>query len=732
MILFNVGGATTIEDATSDASSNADLTKKVRQVQKEIQELREKMSLVQGCCCACHYVDHENVFAQSMSAQLLGKANQIKGLLNDLKSVCYQQVSLSGEELPNTGQQIVTQKCEKQIRRIHPEFTRTVNQVQNIEATRNREGDVHNAKVNEALETEIDTKYNDNDIPENINLKTKVEAIERLENISPKETHRQTRTLTEKTVKTPDKAFREVNTVNENDVTHDEGRVVRTTKKVVRTEILEDKEPKERIITNIKIRRVFDNKTGKCTETVTDGDEDSNESETQKSQKSTKISFRDQRQSGGEFIDTQSVKKVFSDTTQNKPTTKSKSELPLQSSLKSLQKSTTAGLLGNSRGFPSKTTNLTECINIDDIECQPTEDPSDDSISEFMSKKSYEQVETPPTKIRRKSSQMEGGSPSKHWSEPQAEEEGCTLERRPGGTSIRQTCSKVMYVAPRSEIPGVKYIGCKRSDMSKYPGYRSKVSIDKRLIMDAQTSKRFARLSNPSRYSSTRKNYPSTKVSDPNLSENEQEIATSCFPSSAGEQGDPHSRPETPPSTQYSQGATETSSPNKISHTSALNRASKAVFRDRTNSLNRSAGGTSIEIGSGKNENSSKIPKSSTSASAKKPGVPLTESIAEIIRKLSGNRSPKDFFVSILPEKIEMKAFRINVIDKETGNLLGHFFVDEEQFKQARDEGVFDNYLSLFVLNSLGSYSDYVKMVSVNVSKLQPFSIYFIWKWTTS
>ncbi|XP_037907633.1 serine/arginine repetitive matrix protein 1-like [Hermetia illucens] len=82
-------------------------------------------------------------------------------------------------------------------------------------------------------------------------------------------------------------------------------------------------------------------------------------------------------------------------------------------------------------------------------------------------------------------------------------------------------------------------------------------------------------------------------------------------------------------------------------------------------------------------------------------------SIHKVIDELSGRRPSTDFFVSVLPEKIHSKTFRVNIIDKETGDLLGYFYIDEEKFHLARTQGVFDNYLALYVLNSVGSITDF-------------------------
>ncbi|XP_037924762.1 uncharacterized protein LOC119660344 isoform X2 [Hermetia illucens] len=91
------------------------------------------------------------------------------------------------------------------------------------------------------------------------------------------------------------------------------------------------------------------------------------------------------------------------------------------------------------------------------------------------------------------------------------------------------------------------------------------------------------------------------------------------------------------------------------------------------------------------------------------------DQIPQIIRQLGGKRTAKEFFISVLPGKKLSKNLRVNVIDKESGNLLGYFFVEENDFHKARASGIFDNYLSLFVLNSLASFTDFRNGVNPKV-----------------
>lgn len=76
--------------------------------------------------------------------------------------------------------------------------------------------------------------------------------------------------------------------------------------------------------------------------------------------------------------------------------------------------------------------------------------------------------------------------------------------------------------------------------------------------------------------------------------------------------------------------------------------------------------------------------------------VPASD-ILKQIRDISLERDLSDVFLSILSYN-STSDFRVNVNEKSTGKMLGFFMVDEDTFQKSYKDGVFDKFLTLFIL----------------------------------
>ncbi|CAD7079428.1 unnamed protein product [Hermetia illucens] len=242
-----------------------DILKKLQKLQAGIESLRLDMGEISSetFCRRCSPTSESkfSLLSEMMSGYLLGKADEIRVMLEEMKA------EINGKAV-DLGEMLEYKKLEREVNRIYPDLVRTVNLVACKDYKLASNGSKEQITLDRNLVTNVRTQRRGGTKPPTNMTFILNKRAEEVADVD--EQYKQIVMTTEKCVETYDKFIKKIDAILEEDLKGPERRVVSTKRTVTKTEDLGGQEPIEEVLMNVRITRQIDNETGEVVEVVSD------------------------------------------------------------------------------------------------------------------------------------------------------------------------------------------------------------------------------------------------------------------------------------------------------------------------------------------------------------------------------------------------------------------------------------------------------------------------------